>query len=156
MVGGVKTTMLMVHSRDDTMVSFEEAVDWEAVKNNQHIISVQTARGGHIGFHEWMGFLTGLSWAEALVLDFVSSVLETNAQTGFLLDVMERAKTKKKSIATLRPEELGGFCARSQVISMVFDRDDSQELTGSPKGGEGRDYGRGRSGSWGQADGLFF
>jgi len=158
MVGGVKTTMLMVHSRDDTMVSFDEAVDWDAVRKNQHIISVQTCRGGHIGFHEWMGFLTGLSWAEAMVLDFVGAVLETNAQTGFLLDVMERAKKKKgENIAALRPEELGGFCARSQIISTGLDRDDSIDRPLSPKSGsDGRDYGRGRSGSLGGGDGIFF
>ncbi|GMH88996.1 hypothetical protein TrST_g1679 [Triparma strigata] len=131
MVKNIQTTLLMIHSRDDTMVSFNDAVDWEEVERNQHIISLQTNRGGHIGFHEWLGFLTGTSWAEAAALDFVSAVLETNAQTGFLLDVMERSKKSPKyrdqSIAELKPEVLAGFSSASGVSSSHLERDSSAE-----------------------------
>eukprot|EP00520_Triparma_pacifica_P001497 CAMPEP_0118634302 /NCGR_PEP_ID=MMETSP0785-20121206/1468_1 /TAXON_ID=91992 /ORGANISM="Bolidomonas pacifica, Strain CCMP 1866" /LENGTH=551 /DNA_ID=CAMNT_0006525255 /DNA_START=227 /DNA_END=1879 /DNA_ORIENTATION=- len=90
MISDIATTLLMVHAKDDTMVSYADCVDWNEVKENQNIITVTTKRGGHIGFHEWKGFLSGLSWAENMVLDYISSVLEANAQTGFLIDVMSR------------------------------------------------------------------
>jgi len=90
LVSEIATTLLMVHAKDDTMVSYSDCVDWNEVKENKNIITVTTKRGGHIGFHEWKGFISGLSWAENMALDFVSSVLESNAQTGFLIDVMTR------------------------------------------------------------------
>lgn len=90
LVSDIATTLLMIHAKDDTMVSYSDCVDWNEVKENQNIITVTTKRGGHIGFHEWKGFLSGLSWAENMALDFTSSVLEANAQTGFLIDVMTR------------------------------------------------------------------
>lgn len=55
------TTTLMIHARDDPLVSYDWAIDWDLARANQHIITCVTQRGGHVGFHEWKGWLTGLT-----------------------------------------------------------------------------------------------
>ena len=120
MIGDITTTMLMIHAKDDTLVPYVNCVDWEKVKNNQHIITAVTKRGGHVGFHEWKGFLTGLSWAENMALDFVSSVLEAQASTGFLIDVISKGLdaenfTSCVSRRTLNPAEVSSICSSSNI-----------------------------------------
>jgi predicted alpha/beta-fold hydrolase len=51
----------MIHARDDPLVSYDWAIDWDLARANQHIITCVTQRGGHVGFHEWKGWLTGLT-----------------------------------------------------------------------------------------------
>ena len=108
LVSDIATTLLMIHAKDDTMVSYSDCVDWNEVKENKNIITVTTKRGGHIGFHEWKGFLSGLSWAENMALDFTSSVLEANAQTGFLIDVMTRGLEQEYFETAQDLTEIGG------------------------------------------------
>jgi hypothetical protein len=122
-VSDIKTTTLMIHARDDTLVSYDWSVDWDRAGENQHIISVVTQRGGHVGFHEWKGWLTGLTWAEQVVMDYVSTMLAMNAQTGFMIDVLQRSQNQsllrsgEEVGSPLRPSEVSRLCSTSNVVA---------------------------------------
>ena len=116
-VSEIKTHTLMIHARDDTLVPYDWAVDWDRARENQHIISVATQRGGHVGFHEWKGWLTGLTWAEQITVDYISTMLSINAQTGFMLDVFERSRRTDGVPNQLKPSEISALCSTSNVAA---------------------------------------
>lgn len=80
--------MLVVHARDDPLVSHDDCYDWRALVKNPRLIAVRTNRGGHNAWHEGFWPL-GPSWAVAVATDYVSAVLEQTAQTGWLLSVLD-------------------------------------------------------------------
>eukprot|EP00615_Pteridomonas_danica_P012223 CAMPEP_0114331996 /NCGR_PEP_ID=MMETSP0101-20121206/2784_1 /TAXON_ID=38822 ORGANISM="Pteridomonas danica, Strain PT" /NCGR_SAMPLE_ID=MMETSP0101 /ASSEMBLY_ACC=CAM_ASM_000211 /LENGTH=572 /DNA_ID=CAMNT_0001462515 /DNA_START=1507 /DNA_END=3225 /DNA_ORIENTATION=+ len=97
-VDKIAVTLLLMHSRDDPIVSHDDCYDWDRVASNKNIISLRTVRGGHLGWFD--GLLPGMAvttWGDRVVLDFLSAVLEQHAQTNFLVSVM------RKSLEMTRP-----------------------------------------------------
>ena len=84
----VQTPLLIVHARDDPVVS-HETLNLEQCHQNNHIITMTTKRGGHLGFHE--GVLPfGLTWADRVHMRYISAVLEVNSQHQFNLQMVFR------------------------------------------------------------------
>ncbi len=56
-LGGVKTRLLLIHSKDDPLCPFC-MVPMESIKKNQYIDYIITEHGGHVGFwgrpHDWL------------------------------------------------------------------------------------------------------
>ncbi|KAJ1446602.1 hypothetical protein M885DRAFT_545778 [Pelagophyceae sp. CCMP2097] len=84
----VQVPLLVLHSRDDPLVSHDDCYDWVDAVANPHVIAVRTNRGGHLGWHEGV-WPMGPSWAVGIVTDYISAVLEQTAQTGYLCAVFE-------------------------------------------------------------------
>ena len=83
----VKIPLLVVHARDDPLVSHDDCYDWADLVRNPRVVAVRTVRGGHNAWHEGLWPL-GPSWAVGVATDYVSAVLEQTAQTGWLLAVL--------------------------------------------------------------------
>lgn len=47
-VGRIAVTTLVLHAKDDPIVSHDDCYDWHRMAANKHIISVRTMRGGHM------------------------------------------------------------------------------------------------------------
>lgn len=87
-LGEVKVPLLLVHARDDPLVSHDDNYDWASAVHNARIITVRTNRGGHCGWHEGVWPL-GPSWAVSMATDYISAVLEQTSQTGWLCAVFD-------------------------------------------------------------------
>ena len=83
----VRIPLLVVHARDDPLVSHDDCYDWPELVRNPRVVVVRTNRGGHNAWHEGFWPL-GPSWAVGVATDYVSAVLEQTAQTGWLLAVL--------------------------------------------------------------------
>ena len=46
----IQVTMLIIHARDDPIVSHDDCYDWDRCGANKNIISCRTVRGGHLGW----------------------------------------------------------------------------------------------------------
>lgn len=89
----IKVTTLLLHAEDDPVVGIDH-VDWERIKQNRNIIVSHTKRGGHCAWHE--GFVpVGDTWGDKVSSDFISTVLESHAQTHFIIDLVHRAMDQK-------------------------------------------------------------
>lgn len=82
----VKVATLILHADDDPIVS-ARFVDWSTVLENKHLITMHTRRGGHVAWYQGLAPF-GADWGATTTVAFVSAVLETHAQTHFLLDVL--------------------------------------------------------------------
>ncbi|KAJ8609497.1 hypothetical protein CTAYLR_005459 [Chrysophaeum taylorii] len=101
-LGQVKVPLLLVHARDDPLVSHDDNYDWASAVQNARIITVRTHRGGHCGWHEGLWPL-GPSWAVSVATDYISAVLEQTAQTGWLcavFDTLNRRTSKTSPLAS--------------------------------------------------------
>ncbi len=79
----ISITTLMLHTEDDPVVSSEH-IDWTKMEKNRHIIVGHTIRGGHCSWYE--GLLPfGDTFGDRVAASFLSSVLETHAQSHFFL-----------------------------------------------------------------------
>lgn len=47
-MGRIAVTTLVLHAKDDPIVSHDDGYDWDRMAANQHVISVRTVRGGHL------------------------------------------------------------------------------------------------------------
>ena len=84
----IRVTTLMIHARDDPIVAFRESA-WRAAGDNKHIISVATERGGHCGWAEGVSPL-GPAYSDRVVVDYISAVLQLNAQVNYMAGVMQK------------------------------------------------------------------
>ena len=92
----IAVTTLVIHARDDPIVSHDDTIDWSRMRRNRNVISVRTDRGGHLGWHE--GLLPfGATWADKRACDFVHAVLGMRAQTQFFVDVVRRAARSSRA-----------------------------------------------------------
>ena len=83
----MRIPLLVVHARDDPLVSHDDCYDWPELVRNPRVVVVRTNRGGHNAWHEGFWPL-GPSWAVGVAPGYVSAVLEQTAQTGWLLAVL--------------------------------------------------------------------
>ena len=95
----VAIPLLVVHARDDPLVSHDDCYDWHKLVSNARIIAVRTNRGGHNAWHEGFWPL-GPSWAVGAATDYISAVLEQTAQTGWLLAVLGRLDASRNPTAS--------------------------------------------------------
>eukprot|EP00511_Aplanochytrium_stocchinoi_P009960 CAMPEP_0204862268 /NCGR_PEP_ID=MMETSP1348-20121228/2344_1 /ASSEMBLY_ACC=CAM_ASM_000700 /TAXON_ID=215587 /ORGANISM="Aplanochytrium stocchinoi, Strain GSBS06" /LENGTH=603 /DNA_ID=CAMNT_0052012103 /DNA_START=228 /DNA_END=2039 /DNA_ORIENTATION=- len=85
----IKVTTLLLHAEDDPVVGVDH-VDWNRIKSNRNVIVSHTKRGGHCAWHE--GFVpVGDTWGDRVATNFVSTVLESHAQTHFIIGLVHRA-----------------------------------------------------------------
>lgn len=89
LVDNVQVSTLVLHARDDPVVSFDH-IDWNRVAQNRHIIRLTTRRGGHCSWYEGM-LPFGATWADRVSSNFISAVLETHSQTHFLINALKEA-----------------------------------------------------------------
>ena len=61
-----------------------KTVDWEEVHRNKNIITLVTKRGGHVQWHAGLS-PTGLTFADNATLQFLSSVLQLQAESRCVL-----------------------------------------------------------------------
>jgi len=92
----VKIPLLLVHARDDPLVSHDDNYDWANVIQNARIITVRTSRGGHLGWQQGL-FPFGPSWAVSITTDYISSVLEQISHTGWLCTVFDSLTHSRRS-----------------------------------------------------------
>jgi len=88
-VDKIAVPLLILHAKDDPIVSHDDCYDWDRCAANKHIISVRTTQGGHLGWYD--GLFPGLgetTWGDRAVLAFVSAILEQTAQTSYLVQIM--------------------------------------------------------------------
>lgn len=71
-VDEISVPLLFINSLDDPFY-FKESIPYDLFKYYPHFLMVATGRGGHCGF---VDKLCDVSWAEALALDYLDSVLE--------------------------------------------------------------------------------
>eukprot|EP00510_Aplanochytrium_minuta_P005911 CAMPEP_0184026602 /NCGR_PEP_ID=MMETSP0954-20121128/13632_1 /TAXON_ID=627963 /ORGANISM="Aplanochytrium sp, Strain PBS07" /LENGTH=616 /DNA_ID=CAMNT_0026310865 /DNA_START=6 /DNA_END=1856 /DNA_ORIENTATION=+ len=85
----IKVTTLLLHAEDDPVVGINH-VAWENAKSNKNIIVAHTKRGGHCAWHEGL-IPVGDTWGDRVATNFVSTVLESHAQTHFIIELVHRA-----------------------------------------------------------------
>ena len=159
----VRIPLLVVHARDDPLVSHDDCYDWPELVRNPRVVVVRTNRGGHNAWHEGFWPL-GPSWAVGVATDYVSAVLEQTAQTGWLLAVLgtlrdATARPRAADIARVAaatdhvldeppaPEPLAPLTSvATSVAAILFDDgdDDDDVATTTPVPGRPRgDFGSG-------------
>eukprot|EP00457_Paulinella_chromatophora_P002164 gb/GEZN01002168.1/.p1 GENE.gb/GEZN01002168.1/~~gb/GEZN01002168.1/.p1 ORF type:complete len:659 (-),score=76.95 gb/GEZN01002168.1/:568-2544(-) len=110
-IPGIGITTLVLQARDDPVVS-NAHVRWKSLWNNKHVITLHTKRGGHVSWFEgW--FPIGPSFSDRVSANFVSALLESHAQTNFLVDVIRR--TLKQNAAPLNPASMARICSASDL-----------------------------------------
>lgn len=132
-------TTLIIHAKDDPVVSFDH-VDWKTICKNKNIITLFTKRGGHSGWYENM-LLFGDSWADRVCGNFISALLETHYHTNFLIRALQFARKNKhstlnysmfnesKSNKMLGPKALARICSSSDIPSWGSKRESSFEFS---------------------------
>jgi hypothetical protein len=113
LVDNVQVSTLVLHAKDDPVVSFEH-IDWNKVSKNRHIIRLTTRRGGHCSWYEGM-LPFGATWADRISSNFISAVLETHSQTYFLLNALKEALKEEQ-------RELGRGSARGSILPNAMAR----------------------------------
>jgi predicted alpha/beta-fold hydrolase len=113
-MGDVRVTTLVLHADDDPIVS-ARFVDWPTVLENEHLIVAHTKRGGHVSWY------TGVSpwgddWGCGTAIAFISALLETHAQTGFLLEVVRESMR-------VDPTGVGGAVAPAKFARILSKSD---------------------------------
>ena len=120
-------TTLVLHSSDDPMVSNSIFNVTELARASKYIISLNTKRGGHIGFYE--GFLPfGKTWDLRISMQFISAVIESLAQVNHILTVIKRvdssldSKMSKENLlgSGRAPSQLPGHLARIVSSTSIF------------------------------------
>jgi len=121
-VDNVQVSTLVMHAKDDPVVSFEH-IDWNRVSKNRHIIRLTTRRGGHCSWYE--GILPfGATWADRVASNFISAVLETHSQTHFLINALKEALKEEQhdkergSLRPLLPNTMARICSSSDFASL--------------------------------------
>eukprot|EP00808_Paulinella_micropora_P020912 g32063.t1 len=110
-ISGIGISTLVLHARDDPVVS-NAHVRWRKLWANKHVITAHTKRGGHVSWFEgW--FPIGPSYGDRLSANFASALLESHAQTNFLVDVIRR--TFKANAAPLNPSSMARICSASDL-----------------------------------------
>lgn len=123
-------TTLVLHSSDDPMVSNQIFNVTELARASKYVISLNTRRGGHIGFYE--GFLPfGKTWDLRISMQFMSAVIESLAQVNHILTVIKRvdstlgSKMSRENLlasAGARANQLPGHLARIVSSTSIFAR----------------------------------
>jgi len=123
LVDNVQVSTLVLHAKDDPVVSFEH-IDWTRVSKNRHIIRVTTRRGGHCSWYEGM-LPFGATWADRISSNFISAVLETHSQTHFLINALKEAlkeeqldKDRGGSRRPMLPNTMARICSSSDFTSL--------------------------------------
>jgi hypothetical protein len=123
LVDNVQVSTLVLHSKDDPVVSFDH-IDWNRVSKNRHIIRLTTRRGGHCSWYEGM-LPFGATWADRVSSNFISAVLETHSQTHFLINALKAAlkeeqhdKDRGGSRRPLLPNTMARICSSSDFTSL--------------------------------------
>jgi len=128
----IKTTMLLLHSDDDPVVSSAH-VNWTKLKANKHVIVAHTHRGGHCAWHEGvMPF--GDTWGDRVTCDFISAVLETHSQTHFVVEIVRQAMKTSIGGGSIRRNsrdgDLGAFTP--QRITRITSASDLASMGNAP------------------------
>jgi hypothetical protein len=102
----------------------------ELARASKYVISLNTRRGGHIGFYE--GFLPfGKTWDLRISMQFMSAVIESLAQVNHILTVIKRvdstlgSKMSRENLlasAGARANQLPGHLARIVSSTSIFAR----------------------------------
>ena len=132
-------TTLVLHSSDDPMVSNQIFNVTELARASKYIISLNTKRGGHIGFYE--GFLPfGKTWDLRISMQFISAVIESLAQVNHILTVIKRvdsslgSKMSKENLlssASSKTNQLPGQLARIVSSTSIFARAPAASVSGT-------------------------
>ena len=86
----VKISSLILHALDDPVVS-NDHIDWTAIAGNPHMISMHTNRGGHVAFFDGL-VPAGPTFSDRACANFISSVIESQSQTNFLVNAVRKSK----------------------------------------------------------------
>ena len=117
----VGVTTLLIHSSDDPMVHNGIYNVTEMARASKYIISVNTKRGGHIGFYEGM-FPFGKTWDLRVSMQFISAVIESLAQVNHILTVIKRVDSKEGKLNVSGPAPLPGALARIVSSASMFSK----------------------------------
>jgi hypothetical protein len=111
----------------------------ELARSSKYVISLNTRRGGHIGFYE--GILPfGKTWDLRISMQFISAVIESLAQVNHILTVIKRvdsglgAKMSKENLlsaSSARSNQLPGHLARIVSSTSIFARNGSAAAVAS-------------------------
>lgn len=120
----VGVTTMLIHSSDDPMVHNGIFNVTEMARASKYIISVNTKRGGHIGFYEGLAPF-GKTWDLRISMQFISAVIESLAQVNHILTVLKRVDstvTKQQSRENLlaAPPQLPGALARICSSASIY------------------------------------
>ena len=128
-------TTLVLHSSDDPMVSNAIFNVTELARSSKYVISLNTRRGGHIGFYEGM-LPFGKTWDLRISMQFISAVIESLAQVNHILTVIKRvdsslgSKLSKENLLSSSSSgktrnQLPGHLARIVSSTSIFARSSS-------------------------------
>jgi len=113
----------MIHAKDDPVVAYTNQ-DWDDCAKNEHIISLTTKRGGHVAFFQ--GLLPfGPTYAECVSMQYISSVLELNANLTLNLDAVSKMISLRlgESLPSVR-----GDSRRQSKDSLFEDGQDTESI----------------------------
>jgi hypothetical protein len=110
----VAITLMLVHARDDPLVSHDDCYDWHRVSKNKNIIVVRTDRGGHAAWHEGV-WPTGHAFMHGLVMRFLSASIELHAQASFLVDLVHQLQGTGDQVDHIEPAEMARAISQASI-----------------------------------------
>lgn len=79
----IEIPMCFLNALDDPIVPVElQEIPKEVVKKSKNAMHVTTKFGGHLGFYEGSVFPRSLTWMDRLIVDYCSSVIESDPVSG--------------------------------------------------------------------------
>jgi len=115
----VRVPLLIVHARDDPLVSHDDNLSWPEAVKNSCLITVRTHRGGHVGWFTDVAPI-GPSWACGLTTDYISAVIEQTHQTGWLCAVFDSLHTNNENGQIgINPSSIAKAAAAHDIVLPV-------------------------------------
>jgi hypothetical protein len=124
----VTLTTLMIHAEDDPLAP-SRLINWEAIADNKNIIVSQTKRGGHVGWIEgWTPF--DPAWHDKLCVMFISAILQSHAQTNFMMGIVTKGLREKEldNEGRIIPSRMARICSTSDLSSSSFSHSRTSSL----------------------------